>query len=168
MQMNKQVRLGSYKSGARTYPIHCQIKIDGERLSITGVMGAKSNGDAEGSCGQIGETLRAMIFNNEIEFAPGWDLELAHQFLNAWEGWHLNDMRAGTPEQRAELQKHTFPGYPASHYEWASDVLEKAGLNPHNGYKYGSAWLKDPLPEIVRQTLAALPDADIPCKWNEA
>lgn len=73
----------------------------------------------------------------------------AQRMVAIWQRWHLNDMRAGSPAQQAELKKHTFPGYPANHYEWASDVLTKAGLNPDNGYKYGHAWLREELPADV-------------------
>ena len=56
----------------------------------------------------------------------------AQRMVSVWKRWHLNDMRAGSPAQEEYLRTtpDAFPGYPVSHYEWASEVLAKAGLNP--------------------------------------
>jgi len=76
----------------------------------------------------------------------------AQRMLAIWREWHLNDMQAGSPAQRAYLE--ALPVWPQ--YEEACRVLADAGLNPdpgylHNGkpYAYGSAWLKRDLPADV-------------------
>ena len=77
----------------------------------------------------------------------------AQRMAAIWKRWHLNDMRAGSPAQEEHLRTtpDAFPGYPVSYYEWASGLLAKAGLNPdpNTGYRYGSAWLTEALPDDV-------------------
>jgi hypothetical protein len=63
-------------------------------LSLIGVVGPKSNGDARGSCGQVtGELLRIK------EYAPSWDEGMARKLYEVWECWHLNDMNASCEHQ---------------------------------------------------------------------
>lgn len=73
------------------------------RLSITGVVGPRSNGDAYGSCGQISDTIREAI--NAGEFKPndaqGWTVPDVLSFLDLWDRYHLNDMRPECEHQRA-------------------------------------------------------------------
>ena len=90
--------------------------------------------------------------------------QLARRMERVWRDYHLNDMRAGSPAQEAllkskEPERLKSLAHPVSHYDWASNVLAEAGLNPdpnhlHNGvpYRYGSAWLKRELPmEIIAE-----------------
>lgn len=90
-------RLGTVPIGSRNVSVFVKATYKDGRLSISGVEGPKRNGDAVGSCGQIGGHLSPEGFS---EFAPGWDAELCGQFLEAWERWHLNDMRPGCEHQR--------------------------------------------------------------------
>lgn len=73
------------------------------RLSISGVVGPRSNGDAYGSCGQIADTIREAI--NAGEFTPnsaqGWTVPDVLSFLDLWDRYHLNDMRPECDHQRA-------------------------------------------------------------------
>lgn len=168
--MRKVVRLGKGQAGN----IFCTIEYKDGRLSISGVEGPMSNGDAKGSAGQIVMSLRGK--EATIDPAPGWDLDKLVRFFALWDEWHLNDMTAGSPAQEAWVKAHTseFPGYPVSHYEWAREGLRAAGLHPdqsyiHNGkpYAYGSAWLSREVPLDVIEWLLALPDADtdLPRVW---
>jgi hypothetical protein len=87
------------------------------KLSITGVVGPRSNGDCWGSCGQISDTIRQAI--NAGEFIPndaqGWTVPDVLSFLDLWDRYHLNDMRpecdhqraAGWP-QMARIELHTY------------------------------------------------------------
>lgn len=136
------------------------------KLSITGVEGPKTDGDAKGGCGcfEIPKTMHDRT----------WYIAACKRFRQIQQDWHLNTMQAGTPAQMAELKKHKFPGYPINHFDWASDILWGAGLNPDNaygpdgtpgaatgilgGYKYGHAWLKQAVPEDVLQFLVDLPE----------
>lgn len=155
--INKTVRLGTQKSLGSTF---CSIEYDGKRLLIKGVEGPLKNGNAKGGCGQIVMHLKPESFDS---FAPGWDADLVRRFLEVWDKWHLNNMRAGNAEQMTELQNHKFPGYPVSHYEWATKILDKAGLN--SGYKYGSAWLTEDVPKEIVNFLSSLPETDETPAW---
>jgi hypothetical protein len=71
------------------------------------------------------------------------------QIAEIWRRWHLNDMRAGTREQTAIVATMPPVVYPASHYEEACKLLDSRGLLIDRGYRYGSAWLVEPLPPEV-------------------
>lgn len=75
----------------------------------------------------------------------------AHRMLAVWRDWHLNDMQAGTSAQTAWLKAHSAESeaHRLDHYDWATKALAEAGLNPDNGYRYGSAWLKIELPPSI-------------------
>lgn len=160
---NKTVRIGTAKTyGGRYYSIYCQIKFNDSNLSICGVEGPLPSGNAIGSCGQI----RADLTPDDIKsFALGWHRGKMRQFLRIWKTYHLNDMKAGTPAQLAELERHKFPGYPTIYYTWASDILTEAGLNPDRDYKYGSAWLRIEVPQWELDFLQSLPETDKQPAW---
>ena len=154
--INKIVRVGECRDGN----VYCKIEIKNGKLSISGVIGPLANSYARGSAGQIIMSDWAIS-----EYAPGWSKDLEQAFRDVWRRWHLNNMRAGTPAQEAELRKHKFPGYPASYYTWAKGILETAGLQPDNGYNYGSRWLTEALPDDVISFLESLPPADKTPAW---
>ena len=142
--------------GARPCAVWAEIRWDGKRLSISGVEGPRRNGNCEGSCGQIDFIVD--------QPGPGRDIE---RFRAVHARWHLNDMRAGTPAQEAWLREHPVEWrYPQSHYTEASKALAAAGLNPDNGYRYGSAWLHEDVPADVIEFLAALPDNTDSYPWH--
>jgi hypothetical protein len=95
--MKKTVRLGKTRIGNRLVSVFCKIQIEDGKLSITGVEGPMSNGNAAGSCGQI-DMHRPEI----VELAPGWTRDKLAVFWDTWKAWHLNDMRAGCEHQRAK------------------------------------------------------------------
>lgn len=100
MTINKVVRLGTVEKFGRhgrkvKASIFCKIEFDGERLSIMGVVGPTSNGDAYGSCGQI--TIPPA---ETIDLAPAWSPAMVDRFREVWDHWHLNNMRAGCEHQR--------------------------------------------------------------------
>ncbi|MCM1333426.1 MAG: hypothetical protein NC084_06385 [Bacteroides sp.] len=72
-----------------------KIIYEDERLSISGVIGPKSNGNCTGSCGQCREEIAAGTP------AVGWTKEMLKQFSEIWERWHLNDLRPSCEHQRA-------------------------------------------------------------------
>lgn len=157
--MTKIIRIGQGPAGS----IYCKIKFTDGNLSITGVEGPMSNGDCKGSCGQIDSTIKSYK-PHEITFAPGWDQQNLSEFLEIWDRWHLNDLRAGNPEQESYLRANPVSfTYPESHYEAATKALDAAGLN--SGYKYGSAWLHEAVPDSVISFLSSLPDANFKPAW---
>lgn len=86
--------------------------------------------------------------------------ETVQRMAAVWKRWHLNDMQAGSPAQRAFLETHPdLRGYDA-----VTTALTEAGLNPdanylHNGkpYEYGTAWLKEDLPSEVIEEIQNWP-----------
>jgi hypothetical protein len=190
------VRPGTVDVGrAQRVPLFVEIEWQHDRnkkweLSISGVEGPWSNGNCAGSCGQCRESLLA------IRPYPNWDRAMARTLYEYWDRWHLNGTRAGSPAQEEFLRNTTekFPGYPASHYDWASKLLAEAGINPdptvtnpHQGrtrtftrgneiltetvydlpYKYGSSWLYEEVPEHVLDWLYRLPTAGSDHPWGD-
>lgn len=139
--------------------VFIRIQFDGRRLSMTGVEGPKSNGNAAGGAGQIDmhmddDYLSTMVFDE-----PGWDRTQFERLIEIWGLWHLNDMRAGTPSQTAHLRAHRVKvTYRKSQYEQDLKTLASAGLqpDPETGYSYGSQWLYEPLPADVHEYLSTL------------
>lgn len=75
--------------------LYVTIDWDGKRLSITGVIGPKSNGNARGSCGQTG--IPPLLPQPQDEYTHA----MVGQLRAIWDRWHLNDMRVGCEHQRA-------------------------------------------------------------------
>lgn len=165
----KVVRIGTARTfNNRAYSVYCKVKYVNGCLSITGVEGPTPGGNAIGSCGQIDSHLRDQL--HTITPAPGWDALKLQQFFNVWERWHLNDLRAGSPEQEKYLRDHPISreeyAYPKSHYEVAGQKLADAGLNPDaNGYQYGHAWKREEVPGEVLEFLRSLPETDREPAW---
>jgi hypothetical protein len=185
MLENKILRVGTITIGKKAASIFCKIKLEEDRLSISGVIGPKSNGDAEGGCGQIDMEFKHgdpadddhrytdnLIMPEQIEFARGWDRKTWYAFLKIWKQYHLNDMRAGCPHQEMMKwgketvtmpdgsQKSTSFLYPSEH---AAGVLTKAC--PECGYKYGTSWKFSAVPKEAIEFLEALPVADRQPAW---
>ena len=155
--MNKIVRIGIARPQGRSrgYSIFCLIVIKDGNLSITGVEGPNHHGGCAGAAGQI-----VMDAWPIVEYAEGWNRGKVAKFREVWDRWHLNDMRAGTPAQEALLEAHAVKGY-----DNQCALLNEHGLLEDNGYRYGTAWLKEELPEDVIEFLASLPDADRKPAW---
>lgn len=139
-------------------------------LTICGVAGPKRNGDCRGSCGQCDRYL--------LDGKPrkDWTPEMVREVYDIWQRWHLNGLRAGSPRQMEFLRTTTeqFPGYPASHYEWAKQLLADNGLQPDEEYirdgkpySYGSAWLQEEVPAEVLARLLAMPVATLTHPWGD-
>src|SRR5512145_1505921 len=110
--MKKTMRIGTMKVGRWNADIFVEAEYDKEgKLSISGVVGPKANGNAIGASGQIDMSFahRNPKDNDrwehnptkpgEIKFAPGWDKEKWFDFLDIWKRWHLNDMKANCEHQ---------------------------------------------------------------------
>ena len=79
--------------------VYVSVRWDGKRLSISGVEGPRTNGDAWGSCGQIS-------YQETYVPSPPWTSEGVKRLWELWDRWHLNDMRAGCEHQRAAWDTH--------------------------------------------------------------
>jgi hypothetical protein len=109
------------------------------------------SGYTHGGAGQIVDMLR----NCAVKHGHADALRLA----DLWDAMHLNDMRPATRAQSAALG--TVPA--VRNYEESCKFLADAGLNPDNvtrpskgAYKYGSAWLFEPISDSVAAELLAL------------
>lgn len=173
--MNKIIHPGRGPYGE----IFCRVKItiagedsDHRMLSITGVEGPKSNGDARGPCGP--NSILEYLKEGEFLVNSSWTGSMVLRLLDIWKLWHLNDMRAGSPAQtlllRALRYDREIHGH--DHYAWAKATLARAGLEPDPGfvfkgkpYSYGSAWLYEPLPQHVIDFLETLPETEVQPAW---
>lgn len=73
------------------------------------------------------------------------DNELFMKVHRLWKLHHLNDMKAGTPKQEAAVKEYLKNHY--YDYREVCNYLESIGLLEDSGYKYGSSWLYEPIPE---------------------
>ena len=118
--------------------------------------------------GQSIDTVRRVATRGTL--APGWTYKRVLKLCRIWERWHLNGLRPGCEHQRAwgwdKLPIN--PNYPTDTYgkfyedqhqdswnmlTWVRRDEHPLGLLSHPcpscGYKYGSAWLYEPLPQDV-------------------
>jgi len=151
---NKVINPCSVKENGALLPVFIKIeysqKGDKKNLSLSGVIAPMSNGNARGACGQIrdeffGDKGFRSYQDEDIKYNQGWDKESFLKLLSIWNAWHLNDLRAGCEHQRAE------------------GVLLKPC--PVCGYKYGSAWLYEPVPHVVITWLEFLPETKVKPAW---
>ena len=137
-----------------------------DHLSITGETYLLRRVDSE-TCGQIDDDV----------------LTLAHEqhsadivrLVKIWRRWHLNDMQAGCEHQRADAwnKRPIDPDRPLTDYGyfggrsttwnmliWVTKEEHPDGLLsepcPTCGYKYGSAWLHEPVPTSVVRKLGTI------------
>lgn len=165
------VLVGRTEDGREVY-VEARIEdcAQGKRLALTGVVlrngGSLRRDNDWVSSGQIGiDVLREIV-----RPAPGWTVEDARQLADVWDRWHLNDMRAGCEHQRADGwgERRIDPDKPTDtyglHFEgqrapsWNLLVWVRPGEHPDGllgkpcevcGYRYGTAWLYEPVPEDV-------------------
>lgn len=91
---------------------YCKIEYENGRLSISGVIGPRTNGDCAGSCGQCSDEIR------HGKPAQGWTREMVEKFCNIWDEWHLNDMRPYCRHQK-ELGWDTIAVKPVTLYHYS-------------------------------------------------
>ena len=74
-----------------------------------------------------------------------------------WKRWHLNDMRAGTFVQEEILRQAKVSGVEFNDfYTDACNYLQRFDALIDEGYTYGTAWLKEELPQEVIDYLSCL------------
>jgi hypothetical protein len=130
--------------------VEYEIKDKGGCLSLTGVEGPLPSGNCLGSAGQIILGEEDAKYLATMRCAPGWDEFSVAKLIAVWRRWHLNDFRAGCEHQRARGET------------WETHPLAQC---PECGYKLGSAWLFEPLPEEVLTWLRGLPETDRQPAW---
>jgi len=154
--------------------VSCNIEIENGNLSISGRTGHSS--------GQIITDFkeydsRGHMSIEDLTLALGWTKEKIKQFFDIWDRWHLNNMRAGCEHQREagwnkqkideslplETYGKFFEGQGIKSWNmwaWIPEKDHPQGLLskacPVCGYRYGSAWLKEELPQNVIDFLEVL------------
>lgn len=123
--------------------VFCKIEYKDGKLSISGVEGPMSNGDAHGSCGQIEmgykhgnpdyDDKRYSSHTEIKHFAAGWTKEMWLKFLDIWHEWHLNDMRPYCEHQK-ELGWRKLCSQEVTLYHWrlkSEHVQEQSRIENH-------------------------------------
>jgi hypothetical protein len=75
------------------------------------------------------------------------------EIVKTWDRWHLNGMISGSRRQSKAIDEYR-QANPLWRYDYgeACEILKAQGLYEDRGYKYGHAWLVEPLPqEIIEQ-----------------
>jgi hypothetical protein len=164
----KVVNPGKIKIRGRLHEMFVKIELrsDGE-LSLFGVVGPWHSGDCAGSCGQCEEELEKISI-----FHEGWSEEDVWKLHQVWNCWHLNHMRPYCAHQEAEWDMSKELVMPDGKREaagWVTPDEHPEGLLgkpcPVCGYKYGSAWNKEAVPDEVLGWLYGLPDTKIHPAW---
>lgn len=199
ISIDKVLYLGSYPEAfpahnpkgeiIRQMPIFCKVEYKDGKLSISGVIAPKANGNCWGSCGQIYDEITENL--NRIEWAKGWDKAKAFQFVEYWKEWHLNNLQAGCEHQRAakwEDERINPKDLPNSHANqdekgilaiwvyppeakndpFVNETHPKGLLTkpcPVCGYKYGSEWKTKEVPQKVLKFLQDLPENELKPAW---
>lgn len=76
------------------------------------------------------------------------------KILGLWKRNHLNSKHAGDLEQEA-LLKEAFAGKRYD-YDEAVRILKEAGIYEHDGYRYGSGWVYEPISDDDMKEIQAL------------
>lgn len=123
----------------RAHHMHIEVRWDGRRFAMTGeLVDARLEGRGVADPTVAGGQNRDDLARCEpVEPFTRAQLD---RLTEVWERWHLNDMRAGCEHQRELGWKATRTG----------DPDDKVGKPcPTCGYRYGSAWLFEPVPVSV-------------------
>lgn len=110
--------------------VFVDVEWDGTRLSFTGdVYGTGVHGAH--SVGQVIDDVR----------------KVSVTLADLWERWHLNDMKAGCEHQEAWFRES-----PSLRPSWKNEYKGMDVPCPECGYKYGTEWKTEPVPEdVLRQ-----------------
>jgi len=127
------------------------ITIDGKkvpkevRLSICGTIEYHRTFIAGG---QIKDTLEKAYKNNTLSLKIPDALFI--KILEIWDKWHLNDLRAYCIHQKPIVERHKGKSY--------DELIKIPELKkcPVCGYRYGSQWRYEPLPEEVIEFIKSL------------
>lgn len=102
------------------------------------------------SGGATREPLREVAAQGS--FGEGWDADKLAQLADLGDRWHLNSLKAGCSHQTVVYEESDYGTRPS---------LELTEPCPVTGYKYGHAWLVEPLPaDFVSTLLELLADVD--------
>ena len=107
--------------------------------------------------GQINNELRRWLNKDKLILSISKDK--LSRILDIWDRWHLNNLNTGCEHQKKlmnEIRKEKGEDFfYASNYD---SILKIPAFNkcPECGYKYGSAWMFEPLPNEVIEFVEGL------------
>ena len=112
-------------------------------LAITGELREFTGGRPSLSCS--GQIKDEMITKNKTKL----------RLIEIWQRWHLNDQKSGTRKQNECLDnwKDRPKGWS---YEEDCQYLKEHSLYNDNGYRYGTAWLVEILPDEIMKEIDIL------------
>ena len=112
--------------------------------------------------GQCLDTINE--YRNQLKNVELWD-----ELYGYWKKYHLNGMKAGTPEQEAAIKEWRESGHNRYDYNEICEMLKEKGLYEveftgmtvgrmydHELYKYGHGWVVEALPTEVEDRLREL------------
>ena len=98
-------------------------------------------------CGQCLDTIKRFFPKHKI----------FNEMYEIWQKWHLNDLKAGSPQQEHYINSLCLKKYD---YDIVRNELKKIHLLKdqsfiHNGqpYEYGTAWLKAEIPIVIKNQI---------------
>jgi hypothetical protein len=163
----KVVNPGKIEINGRLREMFVKIEFrPGGELSLVGVVGPWHSGNCAGSCGQCDEELEEISV-----FHKGWSKKKVRELRQVWNDWRLNHMRPGCVHQAEwDVSKVLeMPDGKEKEAGWVTiDEHPEGLLNkpcPVCGYKYGSAWNREAVPDDILDWLCALPDTKISPAW---
>jgi hypothetical protein len=128
----------------------CKLTVDLEpvegytELSICGGIWNGSRSDYT-ACGQMIDEI-AKLFRGSVK---------VRKIAAIWRRWHLNGMKAGTRKQNALVdwwRSRQPEEYVSDYYGKTCAMLEFMGWLDDGRYRYGTAWLVEPLPvEVIAE-----------------
>lgn len=130
--------------------VFVKIAFENKRLSITGVVGPRRNGDCRGSCGQIQDELCRIT-----SMEPGWDRAKIQRLAEIWGEHHLNDMHAGCPHQKGpdwDTEKYL----KLTSYNWGPKFHEYRTLALRGDLPITQEAWKDIVERVERITVAVV------------
>lgn len=136
--MRKIIKLGKIdylELGRKTCPVEISIELrdtdNGPELSICGDIWNHKHTDLYCS-GQCLDTIAKYIDTPEFR-----------ELHRLWKRWHLNSLKAGDREQEEAVKKYLETNQ--YDYKEVCKYLESINLLEHNGYRYGTKWLYEPI-----------------------
>lgn len=137
--------IGRNANGERLYLDVRLVVVDGPERTIYHdtiteyrAFGASGHTTYRGRSVSAGQILDDLLDLREL--APGWTVAKVADLHATWKRWHLNQMQAGCAHQTVLWEDSEYGRRPS---------LEMTEPCPESGYRYGSAWLVDPMPGDV-------------------
>lgn len=120
------------------------LPVRGEEFTITYTIDGRLS-----ICGRSGQNREDLL---KKPLVKPFTKNMVEKLFYIWNRYHLNDMKPGTPKQMELLRKYT-----GCDYSEACRVLKENNLYIDNGYRYGSSWLFEKVPDDIIRWLFELP-----------